>query len=291
MEFGMVTHALGHTIPFEEMLATTKELGFSSVLLLTRHHGEPVRADGTCPETFPDVLRSDPEHVLSAMNNAGLKIGSVHFSAGVAINTEEDVDATIAALRLYAEYTLSLGCKFLTLPVPSCASGQMHVPTEDKAPAIKRYARLMNTVAEEFADAGLSVGCDIHSGSWVETLTDCRLLLDSMPSNNAGLLMNIGHLTTSQVYGWILVDEYPDRIPVVGWKDHSLDSDLPKRTWSVELGTGHSPFELYIKRFKQHPAERLHLINCENVADEQRIGALGRSLRYLQDLWEEINAL
>ena len=289
MEFGMVTHALGRTIPFEEMLATTKELGFASILLLTSHNGEPVRADGTCPKTFPDILRSDPEHVLRAMNNAGLEIGSIHFSAGVATDSEEDVDATIAALRLYAECALSLGCKFLTLPVHACASGQMHVPTEEKAPVIKRYARLMNTVAEEFADQGLKVGCDIHSTAWVEGLDDCRLLLDSMPCKNAGLLMNIGHLTTSEVYGWILVDEYPDRIPVVGWKDHTLAQDRPERMWSIELGTGHSPFELYIKRFKQHPADRLHLVNCEDVADEQRVGALRRSLKYLQDLWEEVN--
>ena len=101
--------------------------------------------------------------------------------------------------------------------------------------------------------------------------------------------MNIGHLTTVQAYGWVLVGEYPDRIPVIGWKDHSLAQDRPMPMWSIELGTGHSPFELYIKRFKQHPEERVHLVNCENVPDEERVDVLRRSLEYLRSLWEIVS--
>jgi len=287
MKFGVVTHAVGHQMSFERTLATIKELGFDSILLLTSRDGEPVRADGTCPKPFPDILRSDPDHVLKAMNNAGLEIGSVHFSGNIEAESDEGMEKTIPALREYAKYALSLGCKCLTHPVPSC--GRMHVPTEKKALEIERLARCMNTTAEAFADHGLKVACDIHSGAWVEGLDDCRLLLDSIPCKNAGLLMNIGHLTTAEAYGWILVDEYPDRIPVVGWKDHSLAKGRPKPMWSVELGTGHSPFELYIKRFKQHPDERVHLINCENVLDEERVAVLGRSLKYLRRLWEKIS--
>lgn len=285
MNFGVVTHAVGHKMSFEQTLATIKELGFSSVLLLTRQGGETVRADGTCPEAFPDILRSDPEHVLKAMGKAGLEIGSLHFSGNIDVGSDRGIEESIPALREYAEYAISLGCKFLTHPVPGC--GRMHVPTEEKAVEIRRLALMMNTIAEEFAGQGLRIGCDIHQTSWVEGLDDCRLLLDSMPCKNAGILMNIGHLTTVQAYGWILVDEYPDRIPVVGWKDHSLAKDRPRPMWSIELGMGHSPFELYIKRFKKYPEERVHLINCENVVDDERIAVLSRSLKYLQRLWEE----
>lgn len=286
MKFGMVSHALGHKISFEEMLATVKELGYDSILFLTSREGEPVASDGTCPQFTPNILQSDPEHVLKAMNNAGLEIGSLHFAGKVDTESEEGVDQTIAEIRPYAEYALSLGCKFLTHGVHGC--GRMHVPTEEKAPVIKRYARLMNTVAEEFADQGLRVGCDIHSTAWVEGLEDCRLLLDSMPCEGAGILMNIGHLTTAEAYGWLLIEEYPERIPVVGWKDHSLAKDRPNLQYSIELGTGHSPFELYIKRFKQYPAERVHLVNAEHVPDEERKAVMGRSLKYLRRLWEEV---
>ena len=67
----------------------------------------------------------------------------------------------------------------------------------------------MNTVAEAFVAHGLQIGVDIHYRAWVEGLDDCRLLLDSMPCPNAGIILNIGHMTTAQSYGWLLVDEYP----------------------------------------------------------------------------------
>ncbi len=287
MKFGAVTHAVGHKMSFEKTLAAIKNLGFDSVLLLTSRDGKTVQADGTCPVAFPDILRSDPEHVLKAMNNAGLEIGALHFSGKIDVGSDEGVEETIPELLEYARYAISLNCKFLTHPVPSC--GRMHVPTQEKASEIKRLARMMNTVAEEFADQKLKVGCDIHQTGWVEGLDDCRMLLDSMSCKNAGILMNIGHLTTVQAYGWILIDEYPDRIPVVGWKDHSLAKDRPSPMWSIELGKGHSPFDLYISRFKRHPMDRVHLVNCENVPDDERVAVLGRSLKYLRSLWEVVS--
>jgi sugar phosphate isomerase/epimerase len=286
MDFGAVTHAVGHSLSFEETLGTIGKLGFSSVLLLTSRDSEPVRPDGTCPKAFPDVLQSDPEHVLKALKNAGLKIAALHFSGKIDAESDPGIDEMIPPLREYAQFALAMNCKFLTLPVPSC--GRLHVPTEEKAEEIKRFGRLMNTVAEAFVDQGLRMGCDIHQTAWVEGLDDCRLLLDSMPCENAGILMNIGHLTTAQAYGWLLVDEYPGRIPVVGWKDHSLAKGRPRPMWSIELGTGHSPFELYISRFKKHPETRVHLVNCENVLDEERVATLERSLKYMQTLWDEV---
>jgi sugar phosphate isomerase/epimerase len=283
VKFGAVTHALGHAMSFEQTLAAIRKLGFDSILMLTTREGEPVRADGTCPKPFPDVLRSDPQHVLRAMNNADLAIGAVHFSGKLDLESDEGAERALLMLREYAERTLALGCRILTHPIPSC--GRAHAPTEEKAPIIARLARCMNDTAEAFADQGLIVACDIHYRAWVEGVDDCRLLLDSMPCQNAGLVLNVGHLTTAQAYGWILVEEYPDRIPVVGWKDHSLARDRPRPVWSIELGTGHTPFELYVQRFKQHPRERLHLINCENAPDEERRGSLGRSLDYMRRLF------
>ncbi len=58
--------------------------------------------------------------------------------------------------------------------------------------------------------------------------------------------------------------------------------------WSIELGTGHSPFELYIRAFKGNPADRAHFINCENVPDDVRIPVLKRSREYLMRLWDEV---
>ena len=271
---------------FEKTLAVIKELGFDFLLLLTSRVAEPVSAEGTSESPFPNVLDSDPEHVRKAMHNAGLKIGALHFSGDIDIDSDAEIEPTIAALKEYAAYALALGCKYLTHPVPSC--GRAKVPTAEKATEIKRLATCMNAVAEPFMDRGLQVGADIHHTAWVEGLDDCRLLLDSMPCENAGIILNIGHMTSAEGYGWLLVDEYPNRIPVVGWKDHSLAKDRPRPMWSIELGTGHSPFELYIKAFKRNTAARVHLINCENVPDEARIAVLQRSREYLTTLWDAV---
>jgi len=282
---------------FEETLTTIKSIGFDSILLLTTRRRDTVdeegvrtsrdadivHSDGTSKSAFPNVLDSDPEHVLRATRNAGIDVGALHFSGNIDLASEEGVLQTTAEMNEYAAYAVAIGCENLTHPVPSC--GRTRVPTEEKAEEIKRLARIMSAVASAFEDRDLQVSVDVHHRSWVEDLEDCRLLLDSITSRNAGVLLNIGHMTTVESYGWLLVDEYPDRIPVVGWKDHSLAPDRPRPMWSIELGTGHSPFELYVRAFKAHPAERVHLINCENVPDEERVDVLKRSLAYMTRLW------
>ena len=286
MRFGVVTHAVGHHMSFEKTLAAIKALGFDFILLLTSRAADPVNAEGRSESPFPNVLNSDPEHLRKAIRNAGLEIGALHFSGDINISSDAGIESTIAGLKEYAAYTLAVECKYLTHPVPSC--GRSKVPTAEKATEIKRLATCMNAVAEAFVAEGLRIGVDIHHTAWVEGLDDCRLLLDSMPCENTGLILNIGHMTTAEGYGWLLVDEYPNRIPVVGWKDHSLAKERPRPMWSIELGTGHSPFELYIKAFKRHPAARVHLINCENVPDEERLAVLQRSHEYLMKLWDEV---
>ena len=287
MKFGVVTHAVGHHMSFEKTLEVIGQIGFDSILLLTNRNADTVGPDGASKSPFPNVLDSDPEHVRRAVRNAGLEIGALHFSGKVDIESDAGMEPTVASLKEYAACAVALGCKYLTHPVPTC--GRAKAPTEEKAAEIGRLAACMNAVAEAFRGQGLRIGVDIHHRSWVEGLDDCRLLLESMPCENAGVLLNIGHMTTAEGYGWLLVDEYPGRIPVVGWKDHSLAEDRPRPMWSVELGTGHSPFELYVRALKRHPADRVHLINCENVPDEARIAALQRSREYLMRLWDEVN--
>ncbi|MBI3944487.1 MAG: sugar phosphate isomerase/epimerase [Armatimonadetes bacterium] len=289
MKFSAVTMAVGHSLSLEKALATIKRIGFDGVLFIPRFgpgKGETVRPDGTCPTLYPDVLRSDPEHVLKAMDNAGLKMDALYHPLSLDVESDEGVDRSIAGLKETAEYALALGCKCLSHAMPRAPRTRM--PTEEKAPQIRRFARLMNTVAEAYAGSGLRLAYDIHAPCWVNGLDDCRLLLDSMPCENACLLLNVGQLATAEAYGWLLVEEYPNRIPIVGWKDHSLAKDRPRESWSIELGTGHTPLALYVQRLKRNPADRVHLVNCENVPDEERVGVLTRSLKHLNTLWEEV---
>lgn len=288
VKLGVVTMALGHKgYSFEAGLARFREIGFETVFLIGRSGAQPVSPGGTSPDIMPDVLASDPEHVLKALRNAGLELGAAYFAGPAGwmdLESDQGAKTTAANLKEYAQGAVRLGAKCLGHSVTSC--GRSKMPTEEKADRIKRLAACMSEAAASCADRGLKIGVDVHHKAWVEGLDDCRLLLNSMTSPNAGLLMNIGHLTTAEAYGWLLIGEYPDRIPCVGWKDHSLAPDRPKPMWSIELGKGHSPFDLYVRAFKKHPAERVHVVNCENVPDEERPAILKRSLDHLKKIWE-----
>jgi sugar phosphate isomerase/epimerase len=109
-------------------------------------------------------------------------------------------------------------------------------------------------------------------------------------SDRVGVLLNIGHLTTLGQEGWRLIEEMPERLPVVAWKDHSVQSDRPFPVYSIELGTGDSPFGDYVAALKRTPgggAGHTHIINVEHAPAGQEIPALKRSLTYLQTLWRQ----
>ena len=254
MKLGVVTMALGREPSFEEGLATFKSIGFEYLLLIGVSGARPVAPDGTCPDVMPDLLKSDPEHVMTAVRNAGLEIASTYFAGEAGwMDIESDESAARTARRLteYGSAALALGCRCLAHPVQSC--GRTRVPTAEKSGPIERLARCMSEAAEAHREHGLTVCVDVHYRGWVEGLGDCRLLLDSLTSPNAGLLMNTGHLATAEAYGWLLVGEYPDRVPCVGWKDHSLAVDRPQPMYSIELGAGDCPLELYVREMKGTP--------------------------------------
>jgi sugar phosphate isomerase/epimerase len=280
---GAITMAVGQGHSFESGLAKLREIGFDSVCLIGRPGNPPVGPDGTCPELYPDLGRSDPAHVHKALQNSGLALDAVYVGG---IDVKDDAAARNAAQHLTeaGAMTLALGCNCMIHGGGTC--GRTRVPTADKETEIKRLAGCMSAAAEAYAGRRLKVGVDVHYRSWVEGLDDCRLLLDTVTTPNAGLCLNIGHLTTVEAYGWLLVQEYPNRMHYVGWKDHSLAPDRPRPMYSVELGKGHSPLALYVRELRAHPAKRVHMINCEDVLDADRPAVLARSLAYLRRLFE-----
>ena len=280
---GAIIMAIGHSHSFESGLAELRKTGFDSVCLISSPGNPPVSPDGTCPELFPDLSRSDPAHVHKALADSGLILEAVYVG-GIDVADEAVARSAAQYLTEAGAMTLGLGCDRMIHGGGVC--GRTRVPTADKETEIKRLADCMSAAAEAHAGQGLKIGVDVHYRAWVEGLDDCRLLLDRVTTPNAGLCLNIGHLTTVEAYGWLLVREYPDQIPCVGWKDHSLAPDRPRPMHSIELGKGHSPFVLYVREFQAHPAKRVHMINCEHVAEAERSAVLTRSLVYLRRLFE-----
>ena len=96
-------------------------------------------------------------------------------------------------------------------------------------------------------------------------------------------------MTTLGETGWTLLEQDAERVHVVAWKDHRVPPP-PEAThpiYSVELGTGQSPFANYAVRLPEDGGGRLQLITLEHVPLEQKKGALHRSLQYMQKLWTE----
>jgi len=152
MKIGVVTMALGKDFSFEAGLAKFREIGFDHLLLIGIEGARTVAADGTCPDVMPDILKSDPDHVLRTIANAGLELASVYFagrSGWMDLESEQGARLTAETLKEYSAAALRLGCNCLSHPVQSC--GRSKVPTEEKAGPIKRLAGCMSEAAATFA--------------------------------------------------------------------------------------------------------------------------------------------
>ncbi|MCX7597904.1 MAG: TIM barrel protein, partial [Armatimonadetes bacterium] len=159
------------------------------------------------------------------------------------------------------------------------------LPVEVKKEGLDRLARVMDTVAGEAADVPVYVAADVHYHGIAESVADCEYLIARLECPNAGPLLNIGHLTTCRQPGWELAQRYPERIRIVGWKDHVLGQpDMP--VYSVELGTGDAPLGQYVAVLRPQQVERRHVIAFEHVPTAERKAALARSLRYMEQLWQ-----
>ncbi|NUQ01622.1 MAG: sugar phosphate isomerase/epimerase, partial [Armatimonadetes bacterium] len=156
---------------------------------------------------------------------------------------------------------------------------------------LQRMAAVMSQ-ALATAPPGLKLAVDLHIGAVVETVADAERLFALTDDPRAGLTLNIGHLTTGEQPGWELIERHPERLHVIAWKDHLRQppADWPHRVWSVEVGTGDSPFGRYLEALQRTPVVAEHLITFENVPLAEKAAALRRSREYLEGLWHEVTA-
>lgn len=279
---GVVTHAVGHQpMPFQRCLQQIAAAGGEHILLLTSPTGPVIRAgQPAATAQFPNVLESDPDELRRVVADAGLRVSSLHAGRRTAVESEAAASESLAALTPYRDWALRLGCPGLSLSAPR-ASG------DAKRAELQQLAHLMDALAAG-GKGQLTVSVDVHFSSLVESVDDCRVLVEAMAEPHAGLLLNIGHLTTAGQEGWRLVEEYPQRIHAVGWKDHSLAADRPVPVYSVELGAGDTPLERYVRAFLRTKATPVHLVNVEHPPQGDEVPTLRRSISYLRQLWQRL---
>lgn len=283
--FGVVTHAVGHEpMPFIECLDKIAAAGGEHILLLASPRGPAVRAGEAAASHYPDVLGSDPEALRETVAAAGLRVGAVLPMVGTDVSSDAAAAACRAAYAPYADRAQQVGCH--TLCISSAPLPANDVPFAEKKDGLRRLAGVMDALVAGSSDPALTVSVDVHYRTLVETLDDCRFLVEAMREPRAGLLLNIGHLTTANQDGWRLIEEYPDRIHTAGWKDHSLAADRPVPVYSVELGTGDTPLARYVAAFKASGnGQTVHFVNVEHPPRGDEVPTLRRSLQHLHSLW------
>lgn len=165
------------------------------------------------------------------------------------------------------------------------------MPLAEKEPLLEALAEAMTAVLAE-TPSYIKIAPDIHYGAILEKVQDCMWLFQRLPDVQAGITLNIGHMTTLQEPGWRLLEEYPERVHIVGWKDHLLTPPASHShpVYSVELGTGDSSLAEYVRRLSPDGGPHVPLIMLEHVPLFAKKAALARSLQYMQRLWADIHA-
>ncbi len=287
MRIGSSLHAVtdfGHDVkPFHEGLADLAACGFESVMLLDRPGPVSLQPGGRPGCCLIDLAASDPAAVREAVTAAGLAVAAVHRGC-LAVADDDQAAGSRRALADAIALADRLGTH-LVIPNAGVAP-QPKLPTADKEPWLRRVAGAV-AGALEGAAAKTRLAIDIHYGGVIETVADCQRLFELVADPRAGITLNIGHMTTLRQEGWRLIAEHPERVHVVAWKDHLLNPP-PEAThpvYSVELGTGDSPFERYVAALRNTTLDAEHLITFEHVPAAEKQAALARSLRLWRSWW------
>lgn len=273
-----VTEFGNDIVPFSQALRDIKECGFDSVMLLS-HPTWPVLKRGEEPKAcLLNLTESDWDLVQAEIAEAGLQTATI-FDASIAPQEPEDMAANIDRLRATCAVAAALGCRYVGHSAPG--AGPETALAQKQAP-FQRLAEVVDTVAHENPQTQFAV--DVHYGGLIASVADCEYYLQQLAASNAGVLLNTGHMTTCRQRGWELAQKYPDRTPIISWKDHTAG---PPKT-SVQLGTGDTPFEKYVEVIKPQSAERVHTIGVEleQVPLAQRKAALRESRQYLEEVWD-----
>lgn len=288
MRFGTSVHALtdwsAEVKPFRAVLAEAAALGFEGIMLMHLPGQAALTADNDPQGAMIDLEASDRDLVRRAVAEAGLGVWAL-YQGLMKVADEDEAAGTVRGLTQLAEMAAQLGTDIL-LPNAGGAPRPL-MPAAEKDALIRRLADVIARVLDT-SPPSLKIAPDVHYGGVIETVADCRRLFDLVPDARAGITLNIGHMTTLREEGWRLLEESPERVHVVAWKDHLLEPPPAHghAVYSVELGTGDSPFERYARLIPADGGPHTHLVTFEHVPLAEKAAALGRSLHYLRALWE-----
>jgi sugar phosphate isomerase/epimerase len=271
-------------VPFYEALSLVRQAGCDRVSLLDYRGGPVLRGDNRPATTFLDAAASDPEQVHRACRQAGLELGHIHMGA-IDASTDDTAQASAAVMRQAVDVLLRYGLKHLSFSAgPGNPEGKPHA---EKRPVLLRLADTMNRTGDHIGDRGVLIAVDVHFHALVETVEDIYFLVDHLRTPVGGICLNTGHLTSSNQEGWRVIEERPDCIAVLAWKDHRGAGAPEDPIRSVRLGAGDLPIERYVAAAKRHRGQWYDVIGIEHEPWDQKVEALAHSVHLLRRLWAQ----
>jgi len=270
------------SVRFSDALQTISECGFEQVMLLSVRNSGPVLQRGVTPNgALVDLTKSDLDVVAGALERAKLQ-PKVVFAAGTDPTSSEMMDESVEFLRKVTAAAVELGCRHVGHSCGRAKAPGMSVA--EKQDEIKRMAEIADEVASVTPAVRFAV--DVHYHGVVESVADCEYYIEQLGSRNAGIGINTGHLTTCGQPGWEVAANFPDRTPIIGWKDHFAGTEGERPAASFQLGTAETPFEKYIEVIKPQTTDRAHVITFEDVPADEKKQALLASRLFMEDLWD-----
>ena len=273
--------------PFRQVVAEIAQCGYSHLFLYSSEDGPAVDQGGDAPTALVNVLKSDLDALLRTVSSQGLRISFIYPGFDLD-HSSKGIDGTIDRLKAYRDLAWRLGCHTM---IHSAGKAQApNLPLENKKKQIEAVAQIMDALASDTPGEIFKMAVDIHYGAIIETVSDCKYLLEQVKRKNSGLCLNIGHLTTSGERGWELLENFPERIHTIAWKEHLEENNSAKPFKAIELGKGHTPFHKYIQVLRKTECKAPHLITIEDVPLDEMMGALSRSNQLLERMlsWKDL---
>ena len=189
-----------------EQLALVKKAGFDGVM-------------AAVPAGWPVSQYAD------LVADTGLDLAPGYFvcrSDGQDGKQDEIVADAARVARQHAELGLDvvgLGLSMGTAEARLAHPAQGTDPVPERLDAI---TELVSRIAAAMTSEGVRPALHPHVGTWIETDSEGRAVLEAVPADQLGFLPDTGHLAWAGVDVRALISDYADRIPFVHVKDCRL---------------------------------------------------------------------
>lgn len=192
-------------VPYEQVLDEIAQAGFTGTELGTNYPREP------------EVLKA-------ALAARGLTLSAAYYCPG--LTEPESVAAAFATVDTWLDFLAAAGCTTVVVAEPvikqrSAIAGRVHAVGGASLGDTQwqTLGAALNELGERCLVRGLQLVFHNHAGTWVETPTELKKLLNTTDSRLVGLCLDTGHYTFGGGNAVEAIESYRNRLRYVHLKD------------------------------------------------------------------------